>query len=37
VGYEVAQQDEPPTWNQNNFFGELFGVKRHQAGKAMAR
>jgi Zn-dependent M28 family amino/carboxypeptidase len=28
VGYEVAQQDEPPTWNPGDFFGAKFG-KNH--------
>jgi len=25
VGYEVAQQDQSPTWNQDDFFGTKFG------------
>jgi hypothetical protein len=32
VGYEVAQQDAPPTWDKGDFFGEKFGP-RH-AGEA---
>jgi hypothetical protein len=37
VGYEVAQQDAPPTWNKNDFFGETFGAQRRQADKVTAR
>jgi Zn-dependent M28 family amino/carboxypeptidase len=25
IGYEVAQQDERPVWNQGDFFGTTFG------------
>jgi hypothetical protein len=25
MGYEVAQQNEPPTWNNDDFFGTRFG------------
>ncbi|HXJ92238.1 MAG TPA: M28 family peptidase [Terriglobia bacterium] len=25
MGYEVAQQDQPPTWNKDDFFGTRFG------------
>lgn len=28
VGYEVAQQDRPPAWNEGDFFGHKFGPKR---------
>jgi Zn-dependent M28 family amino/carboxypeptidase len=28
VGYEVAQQDQLPIWNKNDFFGARFGAKR---------
>jgi len=28
VGYEVAQQDERPTWNAGDFFGTRFAPKR---------
>ena len=27
LGYEVAQQDQAPTWNKNDFFGTRFGPK----------
>jgi hypothetical protein len=27
VGYEIAQQDLPPTWNQGDFFGTKFGPR----------
>jgi len=27
AGYETAQQDQPPEWNQNDFFGTKFGSK----------
>jgi len=30
VGYDVAQQDAPPTWDKGDFFGEKFGP-RHAA------
>ncbi|MDX1508398.1 MAG: M28 family peptidase, partial [Woeseiaceae bacterium] len=25
IGYEIANADERPTWNEGNFFGERFG------------
>ncbi|MBI3666325.1 MAG: M28 family peptidase [Acidobacteria bacterium] len=28
VGYEVAQQDQPPAWNEGDFFGSKFGRGR---------
>jgi hypothetical protein len=28
VGYDVAQQDQAPTWNKDGFFGNIFGSKR---------
>lgn len=31
VGYELAQQDQPPAWNSGDFFGMTFGSK-HSAG-----
>jgi hypothetical protein len=27
VGYEIAQQDQPPTWNDRDFFGMKFGPR----------
>jgi len=27
VGYQVAQHDQPPTWNQGDFFGTTFGPR----------
>ena len=27
VGYEIAQQDQPPTWNKDDFFGTRFGPR----------
>jgi Peptidase family M28 len=27
VGYELAQQDQPPEWNQGDFFGAKFGPR----------
>jgi hypothetical protein len=29
VGYEVAQKDQSPAWNEGDFFGSKFG-KKHQ-------
>jgi hypothetical protein len=29
VGYEVAQKDQSPAWNEADFFGLKFG-KKHQ-------
>ncbi len=34
VGYEVAQQDEVPTWNKGDFFGEKFGPRHAGDGSA---
>jgi hypothetical protein len=34
VGYELAQQDQPPTWNNGDFFGTTFGQKHD--GSAIA-
>ena len=31
MGYEVAQDEEAPTWNKNDFFGTKFGRKISQA------
>jgi len=28
LGYSVAQQDQPPAWNENDFFGTMFGPTR---------
>jgi hypothetical protein len=28
LGYDVAQQDKGPTWNENDIFGTKFGPKR---------
>jgi len=28
VGYEIAQQDQIPAWNKNDFFGAKFGARR---------
>jgi hypothetical protein len=27
VGYEIAQRDLPPEWNQRDFFGGKFGSR----------
>jgi len=27
VGYEVAPQDQPPIWNEGDFFGTRFGKR----------
>ena len=27
IGYEVSQQDQPPTWNEGDFFGSKFGKR----------
>jgi hypothetical protein len=27
VGYELAQQDQPPVWNPGDFFGTKFGPR----------
>src|SRR5579863_981924 len=32
VGYDVAQQDAVPTWNQGDFFGEKFGPRHAGEG-----
>ena len=29
VGYELAQQDQPPAWNSGDFFGTTFGPKQN--------
>lgn len=29
VGYRVAQQDDKPAWNPNDFFGEHYGQKKN--------
>jgi hypothetical protein len=34
VGFEVAQQDEEPTWNKGDFFGEKFGPRHADDGSA---
>jgi hypothetical protein len=36
VGFEVAQQDEVPTWNKDDFFGEKFG-RRHAGDGSAAK
>jgi hypothetical protein len=36
AGYETAQQDQPPEWNKNDFFGTKFGSK-HEASAAPQR
>ena len=30
VGYELAQQDQPPAWNKGDFWGSTFGPKHRQ-------
>ena len=32
VGYRVAQQDSPPTWNKGDFFGTTFGPRHSAVG-----
>ena len=27
IGYQVAQRDQPPTWNKGDFFGTVFGPR----------
>ena len=34
VGFEVAQHDEVPTWNEGDFFGEKFGPRHARDGSA---
>jgi hypothetical protein len=34
MGYEVAQQNEPPTWNKDDFFGTKFGRKSSALAQA---
>jgi Zn-dependent M28 family amino/carboxypeptidase len=34
VGYELAQQDQPPAWNKGDFFGTTFGPKHNEPGPA---
>jgi hypothetical protein len=36
VGYEVAQQTQPPTWNPGDFFGSMFGA-RHSENQETSR
>ena len=31
VGYELAQQDQPPAWNSGDFFGTTFGPKHSES------
>jgi hypothetical protein len=31
TGYGIAQQDQRPTWNKDDFFGNRFGVRRSAA------
>lgn len=33
VGYRVAQQDAPPTWNKADFFGTIFGPRHTGAAE----
>ena len=35
VGYELAQQDQPPAWNKGDFFGSTFGPKHSESGLAV--
>jgi hypothetical protein len=32
VGYDVAQRDAAPAWNQGDFFGEEFGPRHAGEG-----
>ncbi|MFY9527825.1 MAG: M28 family peptidase [Candidatus Acidiferrales bacterium] len=34
VGYEIAQQDQPPQWNQGDFFGAKFGPRHTRSTPA---
>jgi hypothetical protein len=34
VGYELAQQDQPPVWNPGDFFGTKFGPRHFAAPSA---
>jgi hypothetical protein len=34
VGYEIAQRDQPPQWNQGDFFGVKFGPRRTRSTPA---
>jgi Zn-dependent M28 family amino/carboxypeptidase len=33
VGYELAQQDDAPTWNEGDFFGKTFGPKHNETAQ----
>src|SRR5262249_30676711 len=35
VGYELAQQDQPPAWNKGDFWGSTFGPKHSESGLAV--
>lgn len=37
LGYQIAQDDDRPTWNRNDFFGDKFGVGQRQTASTDAK